>query len=734
MRHLKQFLLLCISGAAFAASPALAQDDTEGNWYDPWSFDGYNTARGDWYDIDGNKLASPYPFGGTHLYDEFGLNASRQYSPYERFRASIFGVVNGSDYRNPDDGFVPERINLFYENGTTEVPYRVEAGDFYAGISYRTLQRSLKGASVELQPFATQQRKHSILFFSGTNEPTYRSFDADDDYYSGASWLIEDRAWGRVSFNVVHAYQDEATPMLTGTDNSQMLYGAAVETPFDLLSQSLIFEGETSFFNGDYATVSEQSDLGVFGQLSGRSLDMPLDYRLRYERYGTDYRPNGAIIAPDRRSYEAHAGWRFEEGTYLRGRLQRFEDSFDSTNKLRTDVHGVNLSGPFLTKFVDGLTTNIDLYQQQMNDAFETVDRDTDAFNASFNMPVYEDIGGQLTAFVQDTDDRLATDADTYIKQIGFGIYAPITLWDLTGTINPGIVLREVEMDTSADSVDINPTINLTLSNEIHRISANYGLLNQNQISFAAPDVATQTAGVEYAYNFDENNELGLAGNYYDRDVDAALDTDAWRVGIYWTVRFNKPAYESGYAASSDIAGTSDVTAPELQQAGLTLMQQLAPGELLARAKTLLEEQGITGATRRTGVEIYEATLLDEVVERQRLVLEHRGGQLQKSGLVIDVTDTGSARSVEQLYERVKQKLIRQYGTPSNAYEKGEFGVSATDDINAERVIRVVEWETKNGTLRYGMPRRLDGAIRIELQHGKGFRSSRNTLWSMDLY
>ncbi len=740
MASLKQHLLFSAAITALVAGSVLPAhaDDAEGAWYDPWTIEGYNSMRADWYDIDGNTLASPYPFGGVHMYDEFSITASRQYSPYERFRASLFGVVNGSDYRGPDDGIVPERFNLFYENGTEAVPYRVEFGDFYAGISYRTLQRSLKGASVELQPFGSRDRKHSILFFSGTNQPTYRNFDIDDDIYSGASWLIEDRDWGRASFNLVHAYQDETTATLMGTDNSQMLYSAAVETPFELLMQNFIFEGEAAFFDGDYGTVSEQTDNGIFAQLSGRSQDMPLDYRLRFERYGTHYRPNGAIIAPDRRAYEAHAGWRFDNGTYLRGRLQRFDDSFDSTNRVRTDVYGGNLSGPFMTKFIDGLNTNIDVYQQRIFDAFNTVDRDTDTLNASFNMPVYGNTNGQLTFFLQDSDDRLASDADTQIQQIGLGIFTPLTLGELTGTINPGLVLRHVDMDTSSDSTDINPTLNLTLSNEVHRISANYGLLNQNRYTFggvAGVDVSTQTAGLEYAYTF-ENHELGFAGNYYDRDVDAALDTDAWRMGVYWTVRFNKPAFDSsrGSFGSNAIAGTQDVGASQLQLAGLSLIQNLEPGGLLSRATTLLEEQGLESPVRRTGVHVYEASLLNDVVERQRVVVEHRAGKVRKAGLVIDVTDTGSARSVEQLYERIKQKLLKQYGSPSSSYEKGEFTMDVLNDINSERVIRVLEWETANGTLRYGIPRRLDGEVRIELQHAPSFRSARNTLWSMDLY
>ena len=176
------------------------------------------------------------------------------------------------------------------------------------------------------------------------------------------------------------------------------------------------------------------------------------------------------------------------------------------------------------------------------------------------------------------------------------------------------------------------------------------------------------------------------------------------------------------------------IAVPALQLAGLSLLRDLEPGGLLKRALTLLKENDITGATRRSGVSIYETSLIDEIIERQRLVLEHKSAMLEKAGLVIDVVDTGSPRSVEQLYERTKQILVKQYGSPDNMVEDGDFTHDVVGDISTGRVIRVVEWSTPNGVLRYGMPRRLDGQIRLELQHAKRFDTPRNALWSMEAY
>lgn len=727
MIHIRR--IACSLLIALSVSGAASAQDGTGYW-DNWNLEGSNTLRHERYDTDGNPLASPYPFSGGQSYDEFSLNASRQFSPYERFRASIFGLGNDSDYRGVDNGFVPERINLFYENGENDVPFRVEAGDYYAGISYRVLQRTLKGASLELQPFGDATRKHSVLFFSGTNQPTYRSFDADNDYYNGGSWLIEDRDFGRVSFNAVHAYQDEPNGALLGTDNSQMLYSVATETPFDLSGQRLVLESELAFFDGDYALLEDQNDVGAFAQMTGQDGTMPLDYRLRFERYGTHYRPNGGIVTPDRRSYEAHAGWRFTAGPYLRGRLQRYEDSFDSTNELTTDVIGTNLAGPMLTDWVSGLNGNIDLFQQEMDDRIGSIDRDSDTFNASFTLPVYREYTGQLSLFLQDTDDDTAADADTTVKQVGVGVIVPLAFDEFTGSIVPGFALREVDFEPATESVEVNPTVNVTLANDVHRISANYNLLNQNRISGSSFDTATQTAGLDYAFMFG-NHEIGLNAAYFDRDVDAALDTDAYRLGAYWTVRFSQPAYGAG--EGTDYAGFTDGEAPSARFTKLGLLTDISPGDLRSRATALLAEQGFGEPSKQPGADVYEAALLDDVIERQRVAVTHTQGKVKTAALLIDVMDTGSPRSVEQLYQRVKERLVRKFGAPSSSYEQGDFGTDVVADLANDRVIRAVEWETPSGVLRYGIPRRLDGQIRLELQHSRHFASPRQTLWSVDV-
>ncbi|MDQ6954447.1 MAG: hypothetical protein Q9M20_03285 [Mariprofundaceae bacterium] len=44
----------------------------------------------------------------------------------------------------------------------------------------------------------------------------------------------------------------------------------------------------------------------------------------------------------------------------------------------------------------------------------------------------------------------------------------------------------------------------------------------------------------------------------------------------------------------------------------------------------------------------------------------------------------------------------------------------------------VAKWKRDGGTLRFGIPRRLDGKVRMELQFGRNFPALKDTLWSLE--
>lgn len=726
------FLTVLLATTAISSS-VRAENDA---WKD-WNINGYNTLRHDYYDIDGDQTASPFAFHGGHSYDEWSLNASKNFSPFRRMRIQTFGVLNDSDYRLSQTGFVPERLSIFYEDGEARVPWRIEVGDYYNGISYRTQQRMMKGVSLELQPDFGGKTKHSIVLFDGSNLPYYHTMDWDDDATTGASWLMESPTFGRLAFNGMYNTQDEATATLTGTNNDQIIGSAAWEKDIRAGSQNLNVTGELAFFDGDYGMTKDVGDTGAMAEFSGYSTSkrLPVDYRLRYERYGTDFRPNGALITPDRQSYEAFAGWRFDTGMQLRGRAQRFEDSFDSTNQQDTDILGVQLLGPVFGSLAPDVTGSMDLFTQEIEDDLRTVDREADTFSFSLSRPFSREWTGELSGFFQNVEDAAATNADSDTRQIGLGVYHPIEMYGFTGTIHPGIVLRDIDY-AAGGSVEWEPAFAITLADDQHRVSANYGYLRQNRTSLTSlADTAIQNASFDYSYSFMGNHEVGFSASYFDRNIDASLDTDAYRVGAYWTVHFNKPshsAYASSGAGASAFTG-GQVDSPLLNQANLNLLTQIVPGTPRQEAKELLGAYNITSPAELSGAYAYEVQLLQSIPSRQRLVLDTEDGRVAKTALLIDTGNIAEPRSLLQTYERIKEMLVREFGKPATVIEEGNITGNTLAQLATSNAIRIAEWEMPSGTLRLGLPRPMEGAPRIEIHFARSFPAPRNPSWGMNI-
>ncbi len=123
---------------------------------------------------------------------------------------------------------------------------------------------------------------------------------------------------------------------------------------------------------------------------------------------------------------------------------------------------------------------------------------------------------------------------------------------------------------------------------------------------------------------------------------------------------------------------------------------------------------------------------MKRLVCRLRLALEFEQGQLARSALVIDFDDVGNGDSVLQTFEQVRQLLIRELGSPTRTCEEGEFGASFAAAVNSQRFTRIVEWVVPTGVICFGIPRRLDGQVRMEIQHATRFSRSGETLWSIE--
>jgi len=710
-----------------------ARPRAQDGWLSGWQVEGTNTGRISIYDAHGPGAGSPYPFEGLMGYDELDLRAYRRESAYDAWRAEFSGVLNADDYRSADKGIVPERMSLVRENGEAAIPYRLELGDHFAYYSYLTLQRSLKGAQVEWQPGGSSRaRRHSLVLTAGADEPSWRSLTPRDDFTTGISWLVSDVALGSININAVHNHGD-AVASRGLLQRNQLVLSVAGEKPFTAGSHRLVFEAEAAALRGDHdgvigaASGQDQSDTGWFAAMRGQALTVPWDYELRYERYGQDFRPRGAVVPPDRRTLEARSGWRFDNGILLRGRVQRFEDGIETANPTYTRTSGLTLSGPLLRAWVPGSSARVDAFVQNQNNEARTLSRITRSLIADARFPIGAGWNAHAGVFLQHRDDRSAGDVDRLTQQVSFGAGHRISLGRLTGFVTPGIVLRKVTLGRSHD-VDVNPTLALRLAGGPHGLDFDVGSLLQNRsAALGGTDVGTHTVNMNYRYRR-RAHEFGLEANLFGRDPDGIDATAAYRVAVSWTWHFDRPPQRAG---ALTLAPAGEAAAPAAPARAGVL--ELAPGVPADVALAVLLDAGAGTPSAQDEWQVWEFALLERVLRRQRLGLELAGGELRRMVLVIDFDDSGDTHSVRQSFESVRKALIETLGAPTRSFSEGDFGPAFAAEVNAQRFINVTEWDTREGTtIRFGVPRRLDGQVRMEVQHARRFASPRDTLWSAD--
>jgi hypothetical protein len=689
----------CLAASACAVLGVGAQEATVG---------GTNTVRWERYDTRGDATNTPYPISARTGYDEFALTFDWRASAYDRWRALVNGVVNDSPYRSFDRGVVPERIAVSRENGEAAVPYRAEAGDFYAFTSVRTQQRPLKGLSLELQP-DTAFLRQSILAFAGAFQPSWRDFSWRDDNATGISWLGEGRA-GRLGAN---ALRTERT--LNDRRIRQDVASLMGEAAFTLGPTRWRADGEVAALRGDRLDGSGERahDTGAFAQLSGSELSNTLTWRLRGERYGRDYQPSGAAVTADRRSEEAHLGWAAPLGLTLRLRGQRFRDGVEAGNALETRVAGASVSGPLGST---GASLSADAFRQRLERDDGSVHQDTNNANASVAIPM---AGGltQLGAVWQDVDDRLLADGDRRTRQLTASHTRTLTLAGWQGVISPGIAWRRLDGSALATR-ELQPTLALQLSREAHRFALNFARLSQDPAAASLPDVATINASLEYRFRFGRH-EIGVDYVAYDRRPSPGESTRAYRAGVQWTM------YLDRVVARAATPAAAVVPIPASFSRDASIVAAIPIGADLDAVLTSLADAGFPRPTRQPGLVIYEAMLLADVGGRQRLAIAHDAGRVERVALLVSLAESPAPGDAARTWERTMSSLISRFGRPAAAYDEGTFGAGYANDVMMGRLLRAAEWALSDGVLRAGIPRRLDGVARIEIVHARALPSPR---------
>jgi hypothetical protein len=722
-----RILIILFTLAVFFFFP-VSTEAADGYDLDPfpdWLISGTNTIRAETYATTGDKDSSIYSDRGGQYYNEFNIDFSRILSPFNNLKGSISGVINDSEYRSRNNGLTFERLNLTQENGDFSVPYRLEAGDYFGFYTQRTMQSSLKGLQVDIQPGVSFfGEENSILIHTGSNMPDYKHEDPEDDLYSGISWLVGGKHT-HIALNMVRNFKQDqdSTP-----EREQYVYSVAGDHNWTILDQSLLMNAELAWFTGDLANSSSSyerhNDFGYFLNFKGKS-KIPLTYSYRFEQYGEHFQPAGASVSSNRRTNETKAGWKFKNGLRLQGRLQYFEDSLKSDNTTDTKVAGLNLNGPLKNRFLPGLNMGIDGFSQYVADDDKTVKTRTNSVNLNLSAPLWGDLSGRTSFSVLKTKNRLTGSTTSEACQAGFGVTHPISLFGFKGGVDGGISWQKRLPDTQ----DIGANLGLNLGRGPHRLNASYRTFLEDPVAKGAQgDIWTHSMAFSYAFTMG-NHSISLEGNYDERDPELNTDTYDYKIGIAYTITFEKPVRIRESSGRTVIP-----VLPEGKAVPSTKIFQLADFSLgtnfsdaISRTETRLGGQGV----KLPGMVVFETEFYDDIDQRQRLVLVQDKNRLEKVGVIISLLDTGGLDTTEQIYRSLQAALSKRYGAPAT-YNVGDFSTNLVNEVNAGKFIRNSEWTVSGGKIRLGIPQRLDDTVRIEVQYATSFPQPRQTFWSIE--
>jgi len=704
---------------ALSVSIAITSFSINSSADEGWYISGQNRFTSEYYESSGDNASTPYRNEGSQYFNDMSLSFSKRNSAFDRISGNFIATVNESEYRGNERGLIINSASATWEKGDSSVPFRLQGGDFFGNQSQRTLQRGLKGAQLEFQP-SSENGRQSFQIFAGRVAGTWRDFDnSRHNIFTGGSWLYESDDYGALAFTGIH-HEFEGSGSSTTDARNQQTYSLAWERPFDVGNHNWLIETELAHFSGDYnETTGEDKDgNGYYVTLSGKHNELPLDYRVLYENYDQHFRPNGAAISSDRETIDTRLGWKFDNSWRLRGRLQKFTDALESVNQTDTHLLGLNVSGP-LAWITKGSSLTVDSYVQTRENEDSTTDGRTQSINLNLSAPVMSKLRGRLGFSYTDTDNYVSGN-NSINRQASVSLDRSLDIKGWKGTVSPGIVFRNSAASNSKRE-DINPSLSLSLRKANHSINFSHNLLVQNSITPSTTDSTTNQTNLRYTYRKDQHT-FAFDGNRFDREPDGQQGATGYKLGVTWTYSFEKIPKQIQKVAFSDAQLATSFTA----------LTDIPLGTERLKVDANLLTNGWVKSWQTATQTLFDGRLFPFVAQRQRLVTSYSASNLSDSTLIIDFSNTGDLDSVQRIYERVAALLLKQYGNPTVQFERGEFDNNLASNLQSEDFIRILEWKTQQGVVRFGIPRRTDGQVRIEIRYGKRFTTVPDNNWGIE--
>lgn len=213
--------------------------------------------------------------------------------------------------------------------------------------------------------------------------------------------------------------------------------------------------------------------------------------------------------------------------------------------------------------------------------------------------------------------------------------------------------------------------------------------------------------------------------------------SQSYQITAFWQHAFDhswsmaaRPTPSAPEITTATTALEGSVTSPQLEATNVFTRFNL--GTSFKDAVIALET--LTSApVRQWGELVYaDYKVFTDIPQRQRLVLEPGDEKVKRAALLIDV-DSSIPGQIGDVLDRVRRTLIEQLGAPTEVDERGTFGPHLAERHRAGLFTRTTQWQLPGGIVRLGLPRRLDGRLRVEVHYAAMMGRLRDPSWGLDL-
>lgn len=386
----------------------------------------------------------------------------------------------------------------------------------------------------------------------------------------------------------------------------------------------------------------------------------------------------------------------------------------ETANPQLEHTYGLRLTGQLFADWHQGLSGSWDGFTTNIEDKNSTIEQSLYATSLNLLQSITPELSARYGyRYRQSHNDVTSTVTIGQDHNLGFNYAWATQGW--SGTIGPGISISETFTGINR-GLQFGPLLTADAHKGGHGINVSYQDRRTEDFTGTTAHTFNQSASGRYTYAFD-NHELAFSGDYFHRDPDVGLHTDAWRVGMTYTLHFALPGSDAGVTETAAL--TQDSNSIELRD--LLLGQNSAA--LIAK---------LSGAGRKGSMQgdayVVQGSLFERISLRQRTFYQFDGSELARLGVVFD-PETENAGSLSRDYRAIFSELVRKYGKPTTSYEDGEFSTTLAEDLVNGRFRRMHEWVMADRIFRFGIPRRLDNRIRFEFVGASAHPSPSNPVW-----